>query len=62
MVKCKSTFWVFYDVNEDRMANGLRCVLCKILEKFTIKYKLVSQTYNRCSVISGELNCLQAKV
>lgn len=48
----------FYDVNEDRTVDGL----CKALEKFSIKHKLVAQTYDGCSVMSGELNCLQAKV
>lgn len=55
-------FLGFYGVNEDRTADGLCNVLCKALEKFNIKHKLVAQTYDGCSVMSGELNGLQAKV
>ena len=54
-------FLRYYEVNEDRTAEGLCSVLCKAPEIFNIQSKLIPHTYDGASVMSGELNWLNAK-
>ena len=49
-------FLGYYDVNENISADGLHSVLCNPLKKFNVQnklIKLIAQTYNGISVISG---------
>ena len=52
----------FSDVSNDRTADGLFRHVVKIVEEFQIKDKLVGQTYDGVSVMSGHANGLQKKV
>lgn len=52
----------FTDVSSDRTAAGLFCHVVNIVEEFQIQEKLVGQTYDGASVMSGHINGLQAKV
>lgn len=52
----------FSDVSDDRTADGLFRHVVKIVEEFQIKEKLVGQTYDGASVMSGHVNGLQKKV
>ena len=60
--KIKEHFLGFYDVGENRSATGICQKLVEILEPFDFKNKLVAQTYDGASVMSSELNGLQAKI
>ena len=52
----------FSDVSNDRTADGLFRHVVQIVEDFQIKDKLVGQTYDGASVMSGHTNGLQKKV
>lgn len=52
----------FSDVSDDRTADGLFRHVVKIVEEFQMKDKLVGQTYDGASVMSGHANGLQKKV
>ena len=50
-------FLRYNGINKDRRTSDALCsVLCKALEKFNVQNKLIGQTYDGASVISGELN------
>ena len=55
-------FLGFYDVGEDKTADGLCQLLVRVLEPFDFKKKLVAQTFDGASVMASDLNGLQAKI
>lgn len=55
-------FMGFFNVSEGRRADDLCTLLKENFEKYDIKNKLVGQTYDGASVMSGELNGLQTKI
>lgn len=55
-------FLGFFDVSENRTADALYNVLENALEPYNFREKLVAQCYDGASVMSGELNGLQAKI
>lgn len=55
-------FMGFFDVSSGRTAEHLFTFLNTKFNNFNIKNKLVAQTYDGASVMSGEVNGLQAKV
>lgn len=55
-------FMGFYDVSSGRSAQDLFEFLSTKFEKFDLHSKLVAQTYDGASVMSGELNGLQTKI
>lgn len=60
--KIHETFVGFIDVSSGRTAEDLFQLVTALLEKYDIKDKLVAQTYDGASVMSGHLNGLQMKV
>ncbi|XP_076308512.1 zinc finger MYM-type protein 1-like [Tachypleus tridentatus] len=52
----------FSDVSVDRTADGLFSHVVDIAKEFEIENKLVGQTYDGASVMSGHMNGLQKKV
>lgn len=52
----------FFDVSKGRTADNLFSFLATHFEKFNLTDKLVGQTYDGASVMSGELNGLQMQV
>ncbi|XP_072395124.1 zinc finger MYM-type protein 1-like [Diabrotica undecimpunctata] len=52
-------FLGFFDLGEDRSAPALRDLLFSVIGKFDCKAKLIAQTYDGASVMSGQLNGLQ---
>ncbi|XP_072382347.1 zinc finger MYM-type protein 1-like [Diabrotica undecimpunctata] len=52
----------FYDVSSGRSAQDLFEFLSTKFRKFNLHSKLVAQTYDGASVMSGEVNGLQAKI
>lgn len=55
-------FFGFYDVSEDRSAEGLFNLITSLLQEFNIENKLVGQCYDGASVMAGNLNGLQARI
>lgn len=55
-------FLGFFDLGEDRNAPALRDLLFSVIGKFDCQTKLIAQTYDGASVISGQLNGLQKLV
>ena len=60
--KIKEAFLGFDDVSDDRRADDIARYILDMLEKFNCLEKLVSQTYDGASVMSSELNGVQAKI
>ena len=60
--KIKEAFLGFDDVSDDRRADAIARYILDMLEKFNCLEKLVSQTYDGVSVMSSELNGVQAKI
>lgn len=60
--KVVERFMGFFDVSSGRTANSLFELLIHQFDKFGLKDKLIGQTYDGASVMSGEFNGLQAKV
>ena len=58
----KEHFMGFYDVSKGRSAVDLFNLLNDQFAKFNFKEKLVGQTYDGASVMSGDLNGLQSQV
>ena len=52
----------FYDVSEGRKAEGRFNFLSEKFTCFDINNKLIGQTYDGASVMSGDLNGLQRKI
>ena len=52
----------FTDVSADRTANGLFKHVEQVVNEFGLQQKLVGQTYDGASVMSGHINGLQKKV
>ena len=52
----------FTDVSADRTANGLFKHIEQVVNEFGLQQKLVGQTYDGASVMSGHINGLQQKV
>ena len=52
----------FTDVSADRTANGLFKHVEQVVNEFGLQQKLVGQTYDGASVMSGHINGLQQKV
>lgn len=52
----------FFDVSEGRTAEDLFTLLTTVFQKFNVAGKLVGQTYDGASVMSGDLNGLQTKI
>lgn len=55
-------FLGFFDVSENRTADALYNLLESVLEPYNFRERLVAQCYDGASVMSGELNGLQAKI
>ena len=55
-------FLGFYDVSPDRTAQALFELLDNTLHPFNYRNKLIGQSYDGASVMSGHLNGLQTKV
>lgn len=55
-------FMGFFNVSQGRRAEDLFNLLTDKFQKFDIQNKLIGQTYDGASVMSGELNGLQTKV
>ena len=60
--KVYERFVGFTDVSADRTALGLFRHVVRVVEDFQIQDKLVGQTYDGASVMSGHINGLQRKV
>ena len=58
----KKAFLGFDDVSDDRRASAIAQYVLGILQKFNCVEKLVAQTYDGASVMSSELNGVQAKI
>ena len=58
--KIKEAFLEFDDVSDDIRADAIARYILDMLEKFNCLEKLVSQTYDGASVMSSELNGVQA--
>ena len=58
----KEAFGGFDDVSDDRQASAIAQYVLGILQKFNSVEKLVAQTYDGASLMSSELNGVQAKV
>ena len=58
----KEAFLGFDDVSDDRRASAIAQYVLEILQKFNCVEKLVAQTYDGASVMSSELNGVQAKI
>lgn len=58
----KERFIGFFDVSDKKNAQGLSSVILSNLEALSIKEKLVSQTYDGASVMSGERGGVQALI
>ena len=58
----KKAFLGFDDVSDDRQASVIAQYVLGILQKFNSVEKLVAQTYDGTSVMSSELNGVQAKI
>ena len=58
---CKR-FIGFTDVSADRTANGLFKHVKQVVNEFGLQQKLVGQTYDGASVMSGHINGLQQKM
>ena len=52
----------FTDVSADRTADGLFKHVQQVVKEFELQQKLVGQTYDGASVMSGHINGLQKKV
>lgn len=55
-------FLGFFNVSEDRTAEGLFNLISSVLNEFDIEKKLVGQCYDGASVMAGHLTGLQARV
>jgi len=55
-------FLGFFNVSEDRTAEGLFNLMNSVLQKFDFKTKLIGQCYDGASVMAGNLNGVQAKI
>lgn len=60
--KIKERFLGFDDTSADITAVSLFNHVNQIIEQFIIENKLVAQTYDEASVMSGHLNCSQSKI
>ena len=60
--KIEERFVGFTDVSTNRCSDGLFNHAQSVISKFNLKPKLVAQTYDGASVMSGDLHGLQAKV
>ena len=58
----KEAFLGFNEVSDDRRASAIAQYNLGILQKFNSVEKLVTQTYDGASVMSSELNGVQAKI
>ena len=58
----KEAFLGFDDVSDDRRASAIAQYVLGILRNFNSVEKLVAQTYDGASVMSSELNGVQAKI
>ena len=58
----KEAFLGFDDVSDDRRASAIAQHVLGILQKFNSVEKLVAHTYDGASVMSSELNGVQAKI
>ena len=58
----KKAFLGFDDVSDDRRASAIAQYVLGILQKFDCVEKLVAQIYDGASVMSSELNGVQAKI
>ena len=58
----KKTFLGFDDVSDGRRASAIAQYVLGILQKFNSMEKLVAQTYDGASVMSSELNGVQARI
>ena len=58
----KEAFLGFDDMSDDRRAFAIAQYVLGILQKFNCVEKLVAQTYDGASVMSPELNGVQAKI
>ncbi|XP_060768562.1 zinc finger MYM-type protein 1 [Neoarius graeffei] len=58
----KEAFLGFDDVSEDRRAPAIAQYVLAVLEKYNCLEKLVAQTYDGASIMSSELNGVQAKI
>lgn len=50
----------FYDLSSDKTAKGLSAKLLKVMNTCKIREKLVSQTHNAASVMSGVTEGVEA--
>jgi len=60
--KLVERFLGFFNVSEDRTAEGLFNLMNSVLHKFDFKTKLIGQCYDGASVMAGHLNGVQAKI
>ena len=60
--KVKEAFLGFDDVSDDRRASAIAKYVLERLDDFNCVEKLVAQTYDGASVMSSELNGMQAKI
>ena len=60
--KVKEAFLGFDDVSDDRRASAIAKYVLERLDDFNCMEKLVAQTYDGASVMSSELNGVQAKI
>lgn len=60
--KLVERFLGFYDVSSSRTAETLFCLVSKCIQNFDYKSKLIGQCFDGASVMSGQLNGLQAKI
>lgn len=60
--KLTELFLGFYNVSSSRTADALFNVVTQCLEKYNYRTKLVGQCIDGASVMSGQLNGLQAKI
>jgi hypothetical protein len=55
-------FLGFFNVSEDRTAEGFFNLMNSVLQKFDFKTKLIGQCYDGVSVMADHLNGVQAKI
>lgn len=60
--KVQEYFLGFHEIDRHRTAQGLIGLLCKVLEQFNMKQKLVALAYDGRCVASSELNYFQTKI
>lgn len=57
--RIEERFVGFFDVSRDKSARGLADVVLNVIEKWNVKNKLISQTYDGASVMAGREGGLQ---